>query len=100
MALSSFFAEFAGVVARSVRPTILLVFEWIARTATLCTCRGCVVLWMVVVTDVGVHAIFKVFNGCDECGDIRCLLSYCSGRVSTCGFLIVGVIDRVGLELL
>ena len=93
-------ADFDGVVARSVRPTILLVFEWVAKTAILCWCRGCVVLRMTVVPDVGVYAIFKVVNGSDECGDIRWLLSYCSGRVSTCGVLSAGVIDRVGVELL
>jgi len=83
-----------------VRPTILLVFEWVAMTTVLCCSRGCVVLWMTVVPDVGVYAIFKVVDGSDECGDIRWLLSYCSGRVSTCGVWSVGVIDRVGVELL
>jgi len=92
--------KFAYVVTRSVCPAILLVFERVARTAILCLCRGCVILWMTVVTDVGGHAIFKVVNGGDECGDIRWLLSYCCCRVSTCGVLSVGVIDRVGVELL
>ena len=98
MALGSFFAEFAGVVARSVRPAIPLVFGWVSRTATLWLCRGCVVLWRVVVTDVVVHAIFEVVDGIDEGGDIRWLLRYCCCRVSTGG--CVGVIDRERLELL
>ena len=51
-------------------------------------------------TDVGGHAIFKVVNSSDECGDIRWFLSYCSGSVSTCGVLSVGMIYRVGVELL
>jgi len=100
MALSSLFAGFAGVVARSVCPAVLLVFELVARTAALCLCRGSVVLWMVVVTDVGVHAIFKVVNGIDECGDIRWLLRYCCCGMSIGGVLCVGVIDRESVELL
>ena len=100
MSLSSLSADFAGVVARSVRPTILLVFGWVARTATLCLCRGCVVLWRVVVTDFGLHAICKVVNGIDECRDIQWLLRYCCCRVSTGGVLCVGVIDRESVEVL
>ena len=69
-------------------------------TTVLCWSRGCVVLWMTVAPDGGVYAMLKVVNGTDECGDIRWLVSYCSGRVSTCGVWSVGVIDRVGVELL
>ena len=85
---------------RSVCPAILLGFVRVARAAILCLCRFCVILCMIVGTDVGVNTILMVFNGGDKCGDIRWLLSYCYSRVCAHEGLIVGVIHRVGVELL
>ena len=93
-------ANFACMVTRSVCPAILLVFVRVARTAILCLCRCCVILCMIVGTDVGVKTVLKVFDGGDKCGDIRWLLGYCCCRVRAREGLIVGVIYRVGVELL
>ena len=98
MPMSALYANFSCVVTRSVYPAILLGFVRVARTAILCLCRCCYFVYDC--TDVGVKTVLKVFNSGDKCGDIRWLLSFCYCRVYTREALIVGVIHRVGVELL